>query len=42
MFAMPNKNTDPELAEGGSDDRPIRLEHPFTVKKLDHLLNVYR
>ena len=34
---MPTEN-DAELAEGGSDDNPIRLERPFTIEKLDHLL----
>ena len=38
MFTMPNKTVDPELTEGGSDDKPIRLEQLFTIEKLDHLL----
>ena len=35
MFTMPE--ADSQMCESQSDALPIRLEGPFTVRKVDHL-----
>jgi hypothetical protein len=38
MFAMPRSEECLENQEGMSDEKPVRLGQPFTVKKMDYLL----
>jgi hypothetical protein len=39
MFTMPASAEAMGIQEGMDDGHPIRLGKPFTVEKLDHLLN---
>jgi hypothetical protein len=39
MFSMPSSTISDIPQEGSSDECPIQLTNPFTVKKLDNLLD---
>jgi hypothetical protein len=38
MFSIPSGNNPLSSQEGSTDETPIRLAHPFTIMKLEHLL----